>query len=129
MYFLWLKTTGTWSVEIKVNAVVFLTIVEYSCIFFQNGIISYKFNNIFRLRLNRSECFFAFHFLCITEFITFFDSFLYKTLNNYMQLKSIFVWRIHYKFHRHNRWRSPIIKRMPDYVFSFQELFRKASVW
>ena len=29
MYFLWLKTTGTWSVEIKVNAVVFLTIVEY----------------------------------------------------------------------------------------------------
>jgi hypothetical protein len=28
MYFLWLKTTGTWSVEIKVNAVVFLTIVE-----------------------------------------------------------------------------------------------------
>jgi hypothetical protein len=29
MYFLWLKTTGTWSVEIKVNAVLFLTIVEY----------------------------------------------------------------------------------------------------
>jgi len=29
MYFLWLKTTGTWTVEIKVNAVVFQTIVEY----------------------------------------------------------------------------------------------------